>query len=158
MGILSSSLKNNLDNSNDDINKENHFQDEIQEDKIQEHKIQEIEINDNAFEEDESEEDSFDQDVVEEDSFDEYEIKDEIKDNVLQEDAIKEEIKKKFKKFDTNDDDLITWEEFEIEFEKKNGRKMDRNDLWEFLAMDNNSDTSVSLKEWNKYDYLENCD
>ena len=28
---------------------------------------------------------------------------------------------------------------------------MDRNDLWAFLAMDKNSDTSVSLNEWNRY-------
>ena len=62
-----------------------------------------------------------------------------------------EEKSEEFKKIDTNNDDIITWEEFEIEFEKKKGRKMNRNDLWDFLAMDRNSDTSASLKEWNEY-------
>ena len=56
-----------------------------------------------------------------------------------------------FKIMDKNDDDLITWQEFEVEFEKKHGRKMNRNDLWAFLAMDKNGDTSVSLYEWNEY-------
>ena len=57
----------------------------------------------------------------------------------------------KFKKMDENKDDIISWPEFEKEFEKKHGRKMDRNDLWSFLAMDNDGDTSVSLNEWNNY-------
>ena len=56
-----------------------------------------------------------------------------------------------FKIMDKNDDDLITWQEFEVEFEKKHGRKMNRNDLWAFLAMDKNGDTSISLNEWNEY-------
>ena len=58
---------------------------------------------------------------------------------------------KDFTNFDKNNDDIITWEEFENEFEKKYNRKMDRNDLWKFLAMDRDGDTSVTLNEWPEY-------
>ena len=53
-----------------------------------------------------------------------------------------------FKEYDKNNDDKITWEEFQKHFENKYDRKMDRNDLWEFLAKDSDGDTSVSLNEW----------
>ena len=56
-----------------------------------------------------------------------------------------------FKEYDENNDDKITWAEFEKHFENKHGRKMDRNDLWEFLAKDSDGDTSVSLNEWKLY-------
>ena len=58
---------------------------------------------------------------------------------------------KEFKEYDENNDGKITWKEFEKEFENKYGRKMDRNDLWEFLANNSDGDTSVSLNEWKLY-------
>ena len=68
------------------------------------------------------------------------------------------EVCEEFKNLDKDNDDLITWEEFEIEFEQKHGRKMDRNDLWAFLAMDNDGDANVSLKEWRAYHSRETYD
>ena len=69
-----------------------------------------------------------------------------------------EVIPEEFKRIDEKDDKLMTWKEFEEAFEKKHGRKMDRNDLWAFLAMDRDGDTNVSLKEWNAYHSQEGWD
>ena len=79
-------------------------------------------------------------------------------DEVIPEEKLDEVIPEEFKRIDENEDDLMTWKEFEIEFEKKHGRKMDRNDLWAFLAMDRDGDTNVSLKEWNAYHSQEGWD
>ena len=73
-------------------------------------------------------------------------------------DVPEKDVPEEFKSIDENEDDLMTWNEFEIEFEKKHGRKMDRNDLWAFLAMDRDGDTNVSLKEWNAYHNQEGWD
>ena len=68
------------------------------------------------------------------------------------------DVPEEFKRIDENEDDLMTWKEFEEAFEEKHGRKMDRNDLWSFLAMDRDGDTNVSLKEWNAYHSQEGWD
>jgi len=65
--------------------------------------------------------------------------------NLLPEEKPEEVIPEEFKRIDENDDELMTWKEFEQAFEVKHGRKMDRNDLWAFLAMDNDRD----IKELN---------
>lgn len=85
-------------------------------------------------------------------------ISEEKPDEVIPEEKPEEVIPEEFKRIDENDDELMTWNEFEIEFEKKHGRKMDRNDLWAFLAMDKDGDTNVSLKEWNAYHSQEGWD
>lgn len=77
-------------------------------------------------------------------------LPDEKSDEVIPEENIPEE----FKRIDKNNDELMTWKEFEEAFEKKHGRKMDRNDLWAFLAMDRDGDT----KEWNAYHSQEGWD
>ena len=98
----------------------------------------------------------------EESIYDDKEIIHENRDNIIHnesekgeqdvEEKIEENINiNEFNEYDENNDGKITWEEFDKHFENKFGRKMDRNDLWEFLAKDSDGDTSVSFNEWKLY-------
>ena len=61
------------------------------------------------------------------------------------------DVENKFKEQDLNNDNDITWEEFDKAYTLKYGKECSKNNLWKFLAMDSDGSASVSLSEWNKY-------
>ena len=61
----------------------------------------------------------------------------------------KEKIDNNLLDFSGNQHYKITYKDFQEYFEKLHGRKMDRNDLWEYLANESSKDSFIDLDKCN---------